>query len=154
MEQIGLRTAGLNAKLTRLKTKKATHQRVCIISYPSVFTYVLGVLVRTAYSLVEKYKNQLHPRPPHTPLPTTIQIIFTTCLTSYMYYHLSCCMCIVICMVCAYVREDNPRALASGLSPLYMQDHTITASLHQHACALCALQDICCRTLEYHSKVQ
>ena len=30
-------------------------------------------------------------------------------------------------MVCAYVREDNPRALASGLSPVYMHNHTITA---------------------------
>ena len=37
------------------------------------------------------------------------------------------------CMVCANVREDNPRALASGLSPVHMQNHTITASLHQNA---------------------
>ena len=42
-------------------------------------------------------------------------------------------------MVCAYVREDNPRALASGLSPVHAHNHTITALLHQHACALCAL---------------
>ena len=31
------------------------------------------------------------------------------------------------CMVCAYVWEDNPRALASGLSPVHMHSHTITA---------------------------
>ena len=45
------------------------------------------------------------------------------------------------CMVCAYVWEDNPIALASGLSPVYAHNHTITALLHQHAyhCALCAL---------------
>ena len=43
------------------------------------------------------------------------------------------------CMVCAYVREGNPRALASGLSPVHTHNHTITALLHQHACALCAL---------------
>ena len=64
------------------------------------------------------------------------------------YYKLS------FCMVCAYVQEDNPQALASGLSPLHRHNHTITALLHQHACALCALWDIWCRTFEYHSKVQ
>ena len=42
-------------------------------------------------------------------------------------------------MVCAYVREDNPRALASGLFPVHTHNHTITALLHQHACAICAL---------------
>ena len=35
-------------------------------------------------------------------------------------------------MVCAYVREDNPRALASGLSPIHVHNHTITASMHVH----------------------
>ena len=39
----------------------------------------------------------------------------------------------------AYVREDNPRALTSGLSPVHTHNHTITVLLHQHACALCAL---------------
>ena len=43
------------------------------------------------------------------------------------------------CMVCAYVREGNPRALASGLSPVHTHNHTITALLHHHACALCIL---------------
>ena len=44
------------------------------------------------------------------------------------------------CMVCAYVREGNPRALASGLSPVHTHNHTITALLHQHdAWAVCAL---------------
>ena len=57
-------------------------------------------------------------------------------------------------MVCAYVREDNPRALASGLSPVRVHNHTITALLHQHKCALCALYDIYCKTFEYHSNVQ
>ena len=40
-----------------------------------------------------------------------------------------------------YVREDNPRALASGLSLVHMHNHTITALLHQRACALCALRN-------------
>ena len=40
-------------------------------------------------------------------------------------------------MVCAYVREDNPRALANELSPVHAHNHTIPALLHQHACALC-----------------
>ena len=43
------------------------------------------------------------------------------------------------CMVCAYVREGNPRRLWSGLSPVLSHNHTITALLHQHACARCAL---------------
>ena len=42
-------------------------------------------------------------------------------------------------MVYAYVREDNPRAVASGLSPVHTHNHTITALFHQHARALCAL---------------
>ena len=40
------------------------------------------------------------------------------------------------CMFCAYVWEDNPRALASGLSPILMHSHTITALMYQHARAL------------------
>ena len=45
-------------------------------------------------------------------------------------------------MVCVYVREGNPRALASGLSRVHTHNHTITALLYQHACALCALRDV------------
>ena len=45
-------------------------------------------------------------------------------------------------MVCEYVREDNHRALASGLSPVHTHNHTVTALLHHHAGALCALRDI------------
>ena len=33
-------------------------------------------------------------------------------------------------MVCAYVREDNPRALASGLSPVHAHNHILTFSMH------------------------
>ena len=36
-------------------------------------------------------------------------------------------LCVSYCMVCAYVREDNPRTLASGLSPVHAHNHTITA---------------------------
>ena len=39
-------------------------------------------------------------------------------------------------MVCAYVREDNPQALANGLSPVHQHNHTITlfycTSMHEH----------------------
>ena len=45
-------------------------------------------------------------------------------------------------MVCASVREDNPRALASELSPVQTQNHTILRLLHQHAIAFCALRYI------------
>ena len=47
-------------------------------------------------------------------------------------------ICVSSCKVCEYVREDNVRALASGLSPVHAHNHTITA-LHQHTCVLCAL---------------
>ena len=33
-------------------------------------------------------------------------------------------------MVCAYVREDNPQALASGLSPVHTHIHTLTFSMY------------------------
>ena len=39
-------------------------------------------------------------------------------------------------MVWAYVREDNPRTLGSGLSPVHTHIHTVTVLLQQHACAL------------------
>ena len=46
-------------------------------------------------------------------------------------------------MVCASVWEDNPRALASGLSYVQTQNHTITYLflLLQHTFALCALRN-------------
>ena len=55
-------------------------------------------------------------------------------------------------MVCASVREDNPRALASALSPVHIQNLTTTSllqQLRQHAFAFCALRDIWRQTLEY-----
>ena len=45
-------------------------------------------------------------------------------------------------MVCAYVREDNTRALASGLSQVQTQNHTETCLLSWHAFALCALRGV------------
>ena len=48
--------------------------------------------------------------------------------------------CRSYCMVCASVREDNPRALARGLSPIQKQNHSLTCLLHQHANLLCALR--------------
>ena len=52
-----------------------------------------------------------------------------------------CALSVSYCMVCVYVLDDNPRALASGLSPIHTHSHTTFLS-HQHACALCTLQDI------------
>ena len=53
------------------------------------------------------------------------------------------CFSVSYCMVCANVRGDNPRALiVSGLSPVHTHNHTITALLHLHAYAFCALLDI------------
>ena len=42
------------------------------------------------------------------------------------------------CMACTCVWEDNPRALASVLSPVHTHNHAIDCLFHQHACALCA----------------
>ena len=41
-------------------------------------------------------------------------------------------------MVCEYVQEGNPPALASGSSSVHTHNHSITALLHQHACVLSA----------------
>ena len=43
---------------------------------------------------------------------------------------------------CVSVREDNPRDLASRLSPVHAQNLAINCLLNQHASALCALRDI------------
>ena len=60
---------------------------------------------------------------------------------SKLFYHLIVRdSSVSLCMVCAYVREDYPRALGSGLSPVHTHNHTITAALlPQYACALCAI---------------
>ena len=42
-------------------------------------------------------------------------------------------------MVCVAEGEDNPQVLASGLSPVQTQNHTITCLFHQHAFVCCAL---------------
>ena len=39
-------------------------------------------------------------------------------------------------MVCAFVREDNPRALASGLSSVHTHNHAITFLLHFVHCEI------------------
>ena len=47
-------------------------------------------------------------------------------------------------MVCAYRWEDNPRGLASGLSPVHVHNHTITAlltSMHVHF-VHCEISDV------------
>ena len=64
--------------------------------------------------------------------------------------NLQCMVCILsisYCMVCAYVQEDNLRALASELSPIYTHNHTKTFLLHQHTCPICTLWDSRCKTL-------
>ena len=53
-------------------------------------------------------------------------------------------LCVSYCMVCVFVREDTPRALASGLSPVYMHSHTIMpycTSMHVHF-VYCELFDV------------
>ena len=44
-------------------------------------------------------------------------------------------------MGCPPVREDNPRALASGLSYVQVDNHGITILYHQHQCRLCTSRD-------------
>ena len=47
-----------------------------------------------------------------------------------------------------FVREDNPQALASGLSPVQTQNHIITCLLH---CMYCEIFDV--KTFKYQRKV-
>ena len=47
-------------------------------------------------------------------------------------------------MVCASVREDNPRASPSGLSPVQMHEPYLTSLLHLYASAPCTLRAIWC----------
>ena len=50
-------------------------------------------------------------------------------------------ICVSYCMVYALVQEDDPRALASGSSPIQTQNHAKTCLLHQHTFVLYALRE-------------
>ena len=47
-------------------------------------------------------------------------------------------------MGCPPVLEDNPRALASGLSYVQVDKHGITILYHLHQCRPCTSSDISC----------
>ena len=47
-------------------------------------------------------------------------------------------------MACPPVRGDNPRALASGLSYVQVDNHGITILYHLHQCRPCTSRDISC----------
>ena len=47
-------------------------------------------------------------------------------------------------MGCPPVREDNPRALASGLSYVQVEKHGITILYHLHQCRPCTARDMSC----------
>ena len=47
-------------------------------------------------------------------------------------------------MGCPPVRGDNPRALASGLSYVQVDEHGITILYHLHQCRPCPSNDISC----------
>ena len=47
-------------------------------------------------------------------------------------------------MGCPPVREDNPRALASGLSYVQLDKHGVTILYHLHQCRPCTSSDISC----------
>ena len=47
-------------------------------------------------------------------------------------------------MGCPPVRADNPRALASGLSYVQVDQHGITILYHLHQCRPCTSRDIPC----------
>ena len=47
-------------------------------------------------------------------------------------------------MGCPPVRGDNPRALASGLSYVHVDNHGITILYHLHQCRPCTSRDILC----------
>ena len=62
--------------------------------------------------------------------------------------HMIVIICMSICnsytMGCPPVRGDNPRALASGLSYVQVDDHGITILHHLHQCRPCTSSDISC----------
>ena len=47
-------------------------------------------------------------------------------------------------MACPPVRGDNPRALASGLSYVQVDNYGITILYHLHQCRPCTSSDISC----------
>ena len=47
-------------------------------------------------------------------------------------------------MGCPPVRGDNPRALASGLSYIQVDKHSMTILYHHHQCRQCTSRDISC----------
>ena len=53
-------------------------------------------------------------------------------------------LCNSYTMGCPPVREDNPRALASGLSYVQVDKHGITILYHLHQCRPCTSRDISC----------
>ena len=57
-----------------------------------------------------------------------------------------CLMCENYCLICAYVREDNLRALASGISPVHKHKHTI--SFNQHTCVIIHVHFVNCVIFE------
>ena len=78
-------------------------------------------------------------------------------LTNLSFHGLSCCRLsmhwLVKCtswlsnsytMDCPPVREDNPRALASGLSYVQVDKHGIPILYHLHQCRPCTSSDISC----------
>ena len=49
-------------------------------------------------------------------------------------------------MVCLPVCGDNPRALASGLSRVQMDNHGITVLYHLHRCRPFTLREVSCKS--------
>ena len=47
-------------------------------------------------------------------------------------------------MACPPVRGDNPRALASGISHVQVDEQGITILYHIHQCRPCTSRDISC----------
>ena len=64
-----------------------------------------------------------------------------SCTGSYIFHSLTNNSC---AMGCPPVRGDNPRALASGLSNVHVDNHGITILYHLHQCRPCPSRDISC----------
>ena len=74
--------------------------------------------------------------------------ICTLCIARYLILNIETSMKSAISngysMACPPVREDNPRALASGLSYVQVDKHGIIILYHPHQCIPCTSRDILC----------
>ena len=77
--------------------------------------------------------------------PGHVNLLKYAFLNSSMFYFAAICLlCKSYTMACPLVGEDNPRALASGLSYIQVNKHGLTILYHLHQCIPYTSRDISC----------